>query len=374
MKKEYKVIGLMSGSSLDGLDIAFCEFEVETKPFQILRWQISAAETVPFTEKWQGRLLHLPQQNALIFSKTNTYFAHYMADLVNEFLRKHKIKPDFISSHGHTVFHYPDRRLTVQIGDGGALAAKTELPVVCDFRSQDVAIDGEGTPIAPVADKLLFPEYDFHLNIGGIANITCKENGHPIAYDVGPANQIFNSLANLHGKTYDEDGNIARAGKRIEELFQRINQNDYFSKPYPKALDNNWLKENFLKDYLAFEASVEDKLRTAVEQLAHQIAIAVKENISANSSQPKYKMLVTGGSAFNRFLVETIQDYCERVASFEVVVPDALIVAFKEAALMALMGVLRVENVPNTYASVTGAAWDTIGGAIYQGKSGKTII
>lgn len=362
--KTYKVLGLMSGSSLDGLDIAFCEFNLENE--NISAWKILQAETLPFSEMWQSRLAHLPIQNALTYAQTHVYFGHYIGQLVNDFLLKYKIQPDFIASHGHTIFHFPDKRITAQIGDGGALAATTGYTVISDFRTQDIAIDGEGTPLAPIADKYLFEGYDFYLNIGGIANISCNVNGKMIAFDIGGANQVFNGLANLANMEYDEDGKLAAAGEIENELLQQINSIDYFSQKYPKSLDNQWVRNNLLKLYLGYSSSVENRLRTACEQLAEQTVLSVLQIIEDEGlAHKKYRMLPTGGGVFNSFLMERMQALFLEKIDLEIVVPQKEIVQFKEAALMALLGVLRMENIPNCLASVTGARRDTVGGAIY---------
>ncbi|MGK0365830.1 MAG: anhydro-N-acetylmuramic acid kinase [Saprospiraceae bacterium] len=367
LKHTYRALGLMSGSSLDGLDIAYCEIQVARSPeFRILHSDILVAETLPFSEQWVVRLKNLPQQNALVFAKTHTYFAHYLADLVKEFCIKNKVKPDFISSHGHTIFHQPENRITVQIGDGAALAGKTGYPVICDFRTHDIALNGEGTPLAPIADKWLYPGYDLYLNIGGIANISCDLDRGFIAYDIGVANQIFNTLANLAGKDYDESGDLARAGKVNQELLAQVNEIAYFSQSYPKSLDNSWISQNILPLYLEAEISLEDKMCTAVEQLAQQLQkeieiIKRKEKLNRD----KYRIFATGGGVFNTFLIERMQELC---VGTEIVLPEPKVINFKEAALMALLGVLRVENQVNCLSSVTGAKFDTIGGAIYQGR------
>jgi len=173
--KKYKVIGLMSGSSLDGVDIAYCHFQVERKEGGIIvhDWSLQVAETIAFPERWYNRLYNLPTQNALIFAKTHTYFGHFLGECVLDFVKNHQVQPDLIASHGHTVFHEPHNRMTIQIGDGAALAATTGYTVVNNFRNQDVAINGEGAPVAPIADKYLFAGHDFYLNLGGIANISC---------------------------------------------------------------------------------------------------------------------------------------------------------------------------------------------------------
>ena len=367
MMKTYHILGLMSGSSLDGLDMAYCRFDWKDR--QILHWELLEADTLPFSLKWESRLRNLPAQNALVFAQTNTYFGHYMGELVQEFLAEFPhIQPDFIASHGHTIYHYPEKRLSVQIGDGAALAAVTGYPVVCDFRTQDVAINGEGAPIAPIADKLLLQGYDFYLNLGGIANISCAIRDKHIAFDIGAANQVLNLLANQLGKAYDENGALARSGQFNQEVFEELNKLDYFKKAYPKTLDNQWVARHFFPTYLKANLPIEDKLRTACEQLAFQVAEAIQQIIDQEKILLRpFKMLVTGGGAFNAFLIEQIQTYCGKITDFEIVLPKPKMVQFKEAILMALMGLLRVNNQINCLKSVTGAKRDSIGGAIYQG-------
>lgn len=363
--KSYTVLGLMSGSSLDGLDIAACSFEVnKTATNPILKWKLIQAATLPFSEKWQARLAHLPAQSALNFAKTNTYFGYYMGELVNDFLANHSIQPDLIASHGHTIFHNPNARFTSQIGDGAALAMTTHLPVCCDFRTTDIAINGEGTPLAPIADQWLFEGYDFYLNLGGIANISCPVASEIIAFDVGACNQVLNALANLADLEYDNNGDLAATGKIHTGLFYQLNQLDFFEDEYPKSLDNSWVKEFITKPYLETAASVEDRLRTACEQLAFQVnKSAVDIMKTERLNKERYTMFLSGGGVFNRFLVSCLRDYCPKI---DFVIPDNSIIQFKEAILMALMGVLRIEGIPNCLSSVTGAKMDTVGGALYQ--------
>ncbi len=368
MIKNYKVIGLMSGSSLDGLDIAYVEFELDqtNKKNPIYQWQLIQAETAPLTEQWVARLAHLPKQSALNFAKTHTYFAHYMAELVNSFIKKHQIKPDFIASHGHTIFHDPDRRFTTQIGDGAALATLTQTDVFCDFRSSDIAIDGEGTPLAPIADKLLFEGYDFYLNLGGIANISCNVNEKFIAFDIAAANQVFNALANTIGLPYDYKGQLAQKGQINEALLKTLNEHPYFQKDYPKSLDNQQVVNSFIIPVLKWEANLEDKLHTFAEHLAQQLSFAIDKIVQKEAFHKKqYKLFITGGGAFNDFLVNKFK---EKLPKIDLIIPDVSIIEYKEAILMALMGVLRKEEIANCLSSVTGARRDTVGGAHYLGK------
>jgi len=369
----YHAIGLMSGSSLDGLDIAFCRFDYSENPKQpVADWELLISETVPFSETWVTRLSNLPEQQALVFAKTHTYFGHYLAELVNAFCAKHKVTPDFIASHGHTIYHYPDKFMTSQIGDGGALAALTGITVVSDFRTQDVALHGEGTPIAPAADRFLFEGYDFYLNIGGIANITAVHPNNTVAFDIAPANQILNRLANQVGQPYDHNGDIAAKGKINSELLEILNRNPYFQNNYPKSLDNQQIIQEVFPFYQKSEASIEDKLHTACQHMGLQTARSIKQIIQREKLNKKtYRMLVTGGGALNFSLMKYIQEHCEKEIDLTIELPDLETIQFKEAILMGLMGLLRLKQIPNCFASVTGGIRDTVGGAVYLGRKRK---
>lgn len=372
--KVYHALGLMSGSSLDGLDIVYCTIEWQDNT--VTNWKLLQAETLSFSETWKNRLSALPTQNGLIFAKTHTYFGHYMAELVNAFLKKHKIKDlDFIASHGHTIFHNPDQRLSIQIGDGAALAAQTGYTTICDFRTQDVALSGEGAPLAPLADRYLFSGSDFYLNLGGIANLSARIDAkHWVAMDCCPANQVLNALANELGLPFDAYGVKASEGQVNQALLEQVANFKYYTQPYPKSLGNGWIRQQVLPLYLAADCSWEDKLATASEHIAIEIATSIQQIIQQENLQKNaYKMLVTGGGAFNNYLIETISAYCNQNIEVETYLPKPDIINFKEALLMALLGVLRIENVPNSLKSVTGAKRDTINGAIYRGYKSKDL-
>ena len=366
--KTYRVIGLMSGSSLDGLDIAFCEFLIERKSkkeVSVSDWKLLEAETIPFSEKWVERLLGLPVQNAQIYAQTDTYFGYYLGELVQVFLKKNQIKPDAIASHGHTIFHNPEKRFTAQIGNGAAIAASVGIPVIHDFRTQDITLFGEGAPVAPIADKMLFPGHDFYMNIGGIANISGEANGKFLAFDIGGANQILNALANLADLDFDENGELARGGVLNKTLFNQLNESEYFKKPYPKSLSNHWVQNEQVKKAFEFEDSVQNRLRTVCEQIAFQTKKSISKLIENEKlNKEKYQIFVTGGGAMNLFLIECIKRHCAEIGNFEWLIPDEKIISFKEAILMALMGVLRLERVPNCLSSVTGAIRNTTGGSV----------
>ncbi|MCO6477100.1 MAG: anhydro-N-acetylmuramic acid kinase [Phaeodactylibacter sp.] len=369
-QQEYHALGLMSGSSLDGLDIAYCHFTLAhgDEGVAAKAWSIAAAEALPFSEDWKRRLVSLPESSALELALAHAQFGRYVGELVNRFLEKHRVAPALIASHGHTIFHYPEQGLTLQIGDGAAIAAVTGYPVIDNFRMQDVALGGQGAPLAPIADKLLFPEYDLMLNLGGIANMTYKGAGRYVAFDNTGANQVLNALAGELGLPYDDGGRLAARGRLLPDLLEAMERLDFFQKPYPKSLGNDWVREAMTAPYLKYEGSVEDKLHTACVQIARQIA-ADLERILKQEGHPgrPLRMMATGGGAFNTFLMQCIGKECEKICSLAIEAPSPEAAAFKEAALMALMGVLRITNIPNCLPTVTNASRPAIGGAIHQG-------
>ena len=286
--KNYNILGLMSGSSIDGLDMAYCAFTIADSDPTTLKWQLMEAEMVPFSDVWRRRLQNLPRQNALTFAKTHMYFGYYMAELVNAFLEKHQLSPDYISSHGHTIFHDPEKMMTAQIGSGAALSGKTGFPVICDFRTTDIAMSGEGAPIAPIADTLLYPGYDFYLNLGGIANVSYVSPDRTIAFDIAPANQILNYLAKKAGQEeYDTNGAIAATGNVYSPLMAGLNELEYFSLPYPKTISNDWIRNYVMKIYNYFDIPTEDKLRTACTHLAVKNSRSTENDCRARKTRNK---------------------------------------------------------------------------------------
>ncbi|HLP49742.1 MAG TPA: anhydro-N-acetylmuramic acid kinase [Chitinophagales bacterium] len=357
----YHVIGLMSGSSLDGLDIAYCRFGHANG-----RWEFEILHTdvAEYHNTWIPKFKTLPTSDAKTLWETHAALGHYFGERVSDFINKYSLqgKVDLVASHGHTIFHFPGKRFTTQIGDGAAIAARAGVPVVCDFRTSDIANGGQGTPIVPIGDKLLFNDYKFCLNIGGIANISCKTETGIVAFDICAANQVLNHFAQTLGKEYDAGGEIAQKGILNIELLDRLNALEFYKHSYPKSLDNSFSRDMVLPIMEEFSISAEDKMHTYVQHIAIQIAahangIATRENISMTAS---YKMLVTGGGAFNTYLIERM-----RALGIDVEVPNEELVKFKEAVVIALMGVLRMRNEVNVLSSVTGATRDTVGGAVY---------
>lgn len=359
----YHVLGLMSGSSLDGLDIAYCRFVNNTGGWQ---FELLQTAVVEFTPEWIDRLKALPQSNARTLWQTHAALGNYFGECAAAFIAKHHLsgKVDVIASHGHTIFHFPPEGFTTQIGDGAAIAARTGVPVVCDLRTADIAQGGQGTPIVPIGDKLLFTGHRFCLNIGGIANISCKKDtGDIVAFDICAANQVLNNLAGMLGKEYDAGGAIARSGKLNTGLLDELSKAAFYSQPYPKSLDNSFSRTVVWPVLEQATIPVEDKLRTYTELIAHQVgahikAITVREGITLSAAD---KILVTGGGAFNTYLTERIQ----ALSGVTVDVPTDELVKFKEALVIALMGVLRMRGEVNVLRSVTGAKKDTTGGAMY---------
>ena len=371
IKTTYHVIGLMSGSSLDGLDMALCRFNLDPQGNGSLRdWSILEARTAPYDQGWRERLRRLPGQSGRELMQAHADFGRYMGALLLPFLEGLPTPPDLIASHGHTVFHYPERQMTAQIGDGAVLAAVTGHLVAAHFRDLDVALGGQGAPLAPLADRFLFPGFDFYLNLGGIANISARTGDDRfIAFDITGANQVLDELAGTLGLPYDEGGKIAASGKLLEHLLQAADDLDYFERPYPKSLGNDWVQESLLTVFQQAQAPAADKLHTACIHLARQTGNAISRIVETeNLDKTTYRMLVSGGGAFNRFLMDSICLACKKVCPLTVTVPDATVIAFKEAALIGLMGLLRLLEKPNCMASVTGASRDAVGGALHYGR------
>jgi len=361
---EYKVIGLMSGSSLDGLDIVYTTLE-ETRgqwKFDILQ-----AETIPYHENWVQSLKHASQLSVPEFLRLHTAYGRYIGEQVNVFINKHDLehKVHFIASHGHTVFHEPANNTTCQIGDGATIAAVTSLPVISDLRNIDIALGGQGAPIVPIGDRLLFGNFDYWLNIGGIANITVKEGDKYIAFDVCPANQILNTLAMGQGKAFDYEGNIARNGNLLIDVLSQLNEKPYYLQPAPKSLSNEAAQALVFPDLLETGHSNEDMLRTVVQHICEQIAAAVKQY---PVSKENVQMLVTGGGALNNFLIEQLHEVLKPLG-INPIVPYEEVAKFKEALIMALIGTLRWREETNVLATATGASRDSVGGALWMGHS-----
>ncbi len=344
-------LGIMSGSSLDGLDMAFCEF---TEKQNCWTYRIVVAETLPYPEEWKMILQESYYSDGKKLAENDVAYGKYLGGKASNFLKKYHLKPDIVALHGHTVFHQPEKGFSLQLGNGQAVAIASGIETVSDFRNKDILLGGQGAPLVPIGDKLLFAEYGYCVNIGGIANISFEEKGERLGYDVCAANQLLNHLSRQMGKPYDKNGETALLGKLDKSLFDELNSIEFYQQLYPKSLSNEQVRETFLPILDSSPASLEDKLYTVVKHIAFQTA-------KATDSSSGKKMLLTGGGAHNSFLVEAIRRECPQ----SVYLPDIQIIDFKEALIFAFMGILRKVGRINCQASVTGAEQDSSGGVIY---------
>lgn len=368
----YRVIGLMSGSSLDGLDIVLASFNEQAGKWS---YEINEADCFTYSDEWINKLKNAIDLSAKDYLLLHTAYGHYLGEEVLKFIDKYKLQYQaaLIASHGHTTFHLPGQKMTAQLGDGAAMAAKTGLPVVTDLRALDVALGGQGAPIVPIGEKLLLNEFDYFLNIGGIANISVNSEDY-IAFDVCPANRVLNMLAGDAGKDYDENGEMALSGIIDEKLLAELNQLDYYKKPHPKSLANDFGTDVVYSLITGKRISNAHALRTYTEHIAVQINNAIRYSKATQLQNPNLpvrqagsKLLVTGGGAFNTFLIERIKDFLNQLG-IEVIIPGEKMVKYKEALIMAFIGVLRWRQENNVLSSVTGAVKDSIGGALWTGQ------
>lgn len=344
----------MSGTSLDGLDIAHCSFT-----FSENKWtfKIKQAQTIQFPNKLIEKLKSAINSSGLDLMKLHNELGNFIGEGVNNFILSESINKsevNCIASHGHTIFHQPEINLTTQIGNGAIISAKTKLPVICDFRTTDLALNGQGAPLVPIGDQLLFSEFDYCINLGGIANISFKENEQRLAFDICPVNIVLNKLSLEFGLPYDKNGYLAKSGNINTELLELLNKLDYYKKAAPKSLGLEYIEDNVFPIIESSPISTKDKLRTFVEHIAIQIA----KNIESTNKE----VLLTGGGTLNTFLAERI----DANTNNNIIIPSNQIIDFKEALIFAFLGVLRLRNEPNCLQSVTGASSNNIGGCIYQ--------
>ncbi len=343
------IIGLMSGTSLDGIDLVYVKFsKSDIKSFEILY-----SETIPYSKKWKGIL-----QEAISFSDDKLIildkeYGRLLGNEINIFIDKYGIKTiDFIASHGHTILHQPENKMTLQIGNGQTISSITNRKTVCDFRTQDVALGGQGAPLVPIGDEILFADYDFCLNLGGFSNISFKQNDQRIAFDISPVNIVLNFYAQRLGYEYDKGGLLATEGTINSELLEKLNGLEFYKKPPPKSLGLEWVQEVIFPLIDAIEVDNKNILRTFLEHTAIQIGKIIYRNTS---------VLVTGGGVFNSFLMQRIAYYSKT----KITLPTKEIINYKEALIFAFLGLLKVDNQINCLKSVTGANKDHSSGKIF---------
>lgn len=359
--KNYNVIGVMSGTSLDGVDLAFVTFMKGT----IWNYKIHKAVTIPYSNVWKKSL-----QSGILLSEAelqalNKEYTKYLGGILKNFMdtrveihsklnSRAGIGIDAVCSHGHTILHQPEKDVTLQIGNLPELAQYIKQTVVCDFRVQDVQLGGQGAPLVPIGDQLLFPEYDYCLNLGGFANVSFEENNKRIAFDICPVNIVLNVLAEQLGFPFDENGMLAEKGNLVPDLLQKLNALEFYKLPNPKSLGLEWVQKHIFPILEKSEASTEDILHTITEHIAIQLADTFREETS---------VLVTGGGAYNSYLLERLKFH----KKLNLVIPSKELIEYKEALVFGLLGVLKLRDEINCLASVTGAKKDHSSGVVFRG-------
>lgn len=349
----------MSGTSLDGLDMAYCELRYDGA-----RWHytIPVAETQPYDEAWRATLANITRSSGEDLVLADQRLGTWMGRAVRDLVDRHQLAPQLVAAHGHTVFHQPERGITYQIGNGFALRAAGQLPVVANFRNYDLALGGQGAPLVPVGDRLLFGDYDFCLNLGGIANVSTELAGRRIAFDIGPANMVSNYFMQPEGLAYDDGGQRAASGTVDTALLDQFNRLDYYAAPFPKSLGYEWVDRHFIEPLARSPLSTEDRLATITHHATQQVARSL-EQLLRRKQRKGGRVLVTGGGAFNDYFMQCLRRYSGEALTY--VVPASQLVSFKEALVFALLGVLRVRGEVNCLASVTGARHDHSAGVVY---------
>jgi anhydro-N-acetylmuramic acid kinase len=352
-KETYNVIGVMSGTSLDGIDLAHINFTIKNEKWS---YEILESETVSYSNDWLNKLKIAVSFSSEELLKLNDDYTDYLGNVIKSFIAKYKIlNLDAVCSHGHTILHQPQNGFTLQIGNLPKIAEIINQKMVCDFRIQDVQLGGQGAPLVPIGDRILFAEYDYCLNLGGFSNVSFESNNKRIAFDISPVNTVLNFYANKLGLDYDDKGKISKSGKINLELLNELNSLDYYKKSFPKSLGFEFVKEIVLPLMENYSISIEDKIHTFTEHIALQTSLALPIKSG--------KILITGGGAYNDFLVERMRFYLPNI---EIIIPDNKTLEFKEALIFALLGVLKLRNEINVLSSVTGAKMNHISGVVYN--------
>lgn len=352
--KDFTVLGLMSGTSLDGVDLALCSF---TEEGGIACYHLVGAETVSYPSYMREKLDDALNSSAQELQNLDQELGAFYAAHIIDFLKKYQPAPQVIASHGHTVLHQPNEGITMQIGNGAVIAKKTGITVINDYRMQDVSKGGQGAPLVPIGDRDLFGDFRFCLNLGGIANVSFDADGIRTACDISPCNMALNTIASWIDIEYDRNGELAALGEVHPGLLDRLNAIEYYRLPAPKSLGKEWFLRTFLPEIRKTEITIEDLLRTVNEHISDQVSAFINAYYTEGSS-----VLVTGGGVYNRFLVSRIKNKCKA----ELFIPDRQLIDFKEAIVFAYLGLLRYHNKTNVLASVTGAHSDTSAGIIHH--------
>ena len=356
--KYYDVIGLMSGTSLDGLDIAHVRF------FHGNNWQFQliSGESIAYDFEMQHKLKHAHELSGLELKKLDIYYGKWIGEKTREFMKIRNVFPELIVSHGHTIFHQPDIGLTLQIGDGYQIMMGTGVKTICDLRSLDIALGGQGAPLVPIGDQMLFQDYELCLNLGGFSNISFDQTNSRLAFDICPVNTVLNHLASQINLDYDAEGAMAKSGKTNTKILERLNELDFYQQNPPKSLGIEWVHEAIFS--ILVNDATKNLLNTYCHHIAIQIIRAIEKNYELKGKIHKPNMLVTGGGAKNTFLINLLKIHASE--KIDIIIPETSIVDFKEAIIFAFLGLLRSENKINTLNSVTGANMDSSGGLIFE--------
>ncbi|MGB0895942.1 MAG: anhydro-N-acetylmuramic acid kinase [Flavobacteriaceae bacterium] len=349
VKDEYYVIGVMSGTSLDGVDVAYLHF----KYANTWTYDIIYGETIAYSPAWEQKLREAINYKTSELETLDVNYTVFLAEVIQDFIAKFKLeKIDAVCSHGHTILHQPEHGITFQMGNLKKLSEVLQQTVVCDFRVQDVELGGQGAPLVPIGDELLFSEFTYCLNLGGFSNISTNDGNKRIAYDVCPVNIVLNHYMQQLGKSYDDGGQIASSGQVDVNLLKELNALEFYQMNFPKSLGLEWVKATIFPLIDKSKLPVADILRTFVEHCAIQIS---KQFVS------KGKVLITGGGMYNSFLIDRIQSLSEHTIHM----PDSKLIEFKEALIFGFLGVLKLRGDVNVLASVTGAQKNHSSGVVY---------
>lgn len=350
--KTYKVLGIMSGTSLDGIDLCLSEFKPIGKSWE---HSILAAETYNYSPEWEFKLRSIESKSAADLIELDFAYGKLIGKYVNKFLSTKDQNADLIASHGHTIFHQIEKGFTYQLGNGAAICAETKMTCISDFRSLDVALGGQGAPLVPFGDEHLFPSFNACINLGGIANLSFKKDTNRLAFDICACNMVLNHFMNKYlQKTFDESGAFSQTGKLIPSLYNELNSFEYFRRKPPKSLGKEWVFENIIPLMENYSETLADTLFTFTKHCAHQISNILKfNNVTKN-------ILFSGGGCRNKFLIELLK---EEGLAFKL--PDEKTIDYKEALIFAFIGLYRYLGCENTLNSVTGASKNSSGGNIF---------
>jgi len=347
----YRVIGLMSGTSLDGVDLCEVQFFNDDKKWN---FQILKTSTTAYNKVWKTDLQNAHQYSIDELKVLDEKYCKLLSQFILDFMNKPD-DIDMVCSHGHTVWHQPEEGLTYQIGNLEILSKLINKTVVCDFRTADVALGGQGAPLVPMGDKLLFSEYDYCINIGGFVNISYQYKGERLAYDICPANKVLNLFAEKIGFNYDDKGQMASKGICHKDLLNELNTLEFYTKKPPKSLGVEWLENEMSPILKNYDLSISDKLNTLCQHIAYQISKSLQRSNA--------KILITGGGAYHEYLILCIKNDNPKT---QIHIPKNELINYKEALIFGLLGVLRFRGDINVLKSVTGAKNDHSSGKVFE--------